>query len=564
MIMNLTQCESTRINNDGNTISCSWIEVNKSESCIKHGTGNNCTDYTTAEECDIIRNGEITTKCTWVGVIGDYSCVSEGGAEFCGHYLSEESCTQTVTEEVCEWNNKTKKCDGKQKQCDEFLSWNGCESVNEGCWWNGLKHGNGKCMILEGDYTCSNLSKYVCENYLNINGLTITDEPCFFNGISEENGNSCVSADSMRFVNISCGDIKTNEQTIPNETSPKFCDNAQLLFGISGMNGYGCYWDDNNTCLDMLDTNISRTCSEYKSIEQCNYHFSVDEGECFWNDIDKSDEKNACKSTNLISNCSTICTNDVAGINSHFCSGGSDVFDISSEICRWSGSDVVIVEGCNCEGIEIPPTCKDLFLNERITPSECKTFKSEEGNCFFNGNTENYSGEFVCSSTSLITKCGDLLDSSLCKYAKKYIYINLESSTSSSFSSFLCLWDYEEGVCESKGVGKTEELNKDKNSFQTILIIIITSTVVVLVLVIIFIIIVVIVLRRSKSRILEKEQKTTYEMTSMSNGNLPETKKKVLINDYTVGEMIGKYKIEKIIGRGITYLLHYFIIIFHY
>jgi hypothetical protein len=212
-----------------------------------------------------------------------------------------------------------------------------------------------------------------------------------------------------------------------------------------------------------------------------------------------------------IENCKNICTNGVSGIGSRFCDGnsvGGGGGDSSGEMCSWGeGEDGnVKINDCSCEGKQIPDECESLEIS---STSECKKFKSMKGPCFFNGGSEE--GEGICSDVVSITECTDFKDRVLCSYAKKYTYPYLESYSSASNTTFLCLWNVGEG-CQSKGLGRSssEEDGGKISSVALIIIIVVGSVVLVGV-----VLIMVIIMRRIKSR--KNERLKEYEMQHLSN-----------------------------------------------
>jgi hypothetical protein len=396
---------------------------------------------------------------------------------------------------------------------------------------------------LEDIYTCDTLSKRVCEEYSAVDGLFVSDAPCFYNGRftdEEEDANNCSSVSSL--LTSTCENIKTNER-VSVEGEMRFCDNAQSLFKIKGKYELGCSWEEDSGCVDAVNGEMAAVCDDYKDTPSCNYHFSL-EGECFWN---IRGESGGCFSMKSIQECTTICTNDVSGINSHYCSGNGGSFEqITSEICRW-GDEEGEYGSCKCEGLEIPSKCDEYSIK---SIGDCKLLYSEKGLCFFNGGNKITSEEEIkCSDIVEVKKCIHLLSRSLCVYARRYTYPNLEPKISAENTSFLCYWD---GETESGCVSKFEP-DETNDSFPAGAVVAII--IVVLVVVAACIIVVIIVIWKMKMKALKKEGELEGGFIMLSNtvqedGVPLEDQKRKHVTFYTVGEVIGKYKIQKLLGRG--------------
>jgi hypothetical protein len=275
-------------------------------------------------------------------------------------------------------------------------------------------------------------------------------------------------------------------------------------------------------------------------------------------------------------NCSSICTNDVSDFNSRFCDGNAVFTDSTSELCKWEeGANNSTYQTCNCEGLLIPEACS---LFDVFSPSECKKLKSEQGGCFFNGDNQDSIEKVLCSDIYDIKECEDFKERALCTYAKKYTYPNLETYSSSSNTTFLCLWTLDEG-CKSKELGRLSKDDEGKGKISVVVIVIII--VVITLTLISILLIMIIIVRRLNSR--RNARIKEYEMHSFNLQN--DTNSHVLTNslnslsgvirivyffilcyflfffvwlvkrghsnEYTIGEIVGEnYEIEKIIGRG--------------
>jgi hypothetical protein len=486
-----------------NGLKCVWTNVNGVQFCIPEYTADRCEYYTTIEGCTRTRNNNV---CSWIKYNNNYTCIIEKTAELCEYYMTESGCTTTTTGDLCTWNLVTGKCSGDAKPCDAYISYSLCTAVNDRCFWNGIKlSSNGLCLPLENEYNCSDLSMTLCNSYGSIDGLFILDSPCFFNGPANENEFHCVSTNSM--MNSVCSNVKTNAM-VDSAGGPKFCTNAQLLFKINGDNEVGCMWNASNGCvsLSLEDVVLPESCSEYKNAEDCNYHMTYDKKECFWNPSHLQTE-NACTTVEDVENCSVICTNDISGIDSRFCQGNAVFTESTAEMCKWSEKEEVIdvKTTCNCEGITMEENCTLLDVT---SPSDCKKFVSKRDSCFFNGNINTHVGEVKCTDIDDVTECEFFHDSSLCIYARKSVYRNLELNSSASTVTFLCLWNTQEEICQSKKLGRAENNNESKKRLNLVLIIVISVLVVIVVSVVIVIVFIIKKVKAQKNRI------KAYEMSS--------------------------------------------------
>jgi NADH:ubiquinone oxidoreductase subunit 3 (subunit A) len=488
----------------GSEYGCSWIkDIEGKELCINYNKSPECTYYTTYKGCLISDDG----VCSWVKVGDEYKCIGERTGELCEYYVDVRGCTETSVGDVCKWNSTLGKCLGAIKSCEEYISYNGCNSVNERCFWNDISStSEGGCLSLEKMYSCEDLSMKLCKNYSNIKGLTIDVEPCFYNYFSDDGGLHCVTTESV--TNKQCSNIKTNKN-VGDDSGPKYCDNAQLLFKIGGESGFGCEWElSKNECVNAIleGDGFPESCSEYSSADSCNYHLIKNGDSCFWNSIESDENENSCVGVSDVKACEEICTNDLSGINTYFCAG-KVITESRSEMCKWGVSDETISHGCNCEGVDIPENCTLLNVS---SPTECKQLISEKGKCFYNGDSDDkVIGVGICSDIGDITECSDILDGGLCTYAKKHTYYNLENYSSSSTAIFLCLWNTEESICQSKKIDNL--VNKDEQKGLTWLLIVIIVVVVVVVLIVV-VLVLIFVLRKVKSY--SSNKKREYEMTA--------------------------------------------------
>jgi hypothetical protein len=177
-------------------------------------------------------------------------------------------------------------------------------------------------------------------------------------------------------------------------------------------------------------------------------------------------------------------------------------------MCKWGVvSEETFSGGCYCEGVDIPEKCTLLNVS---TPSECKQFISIKGKCFYNGDDE-VTGVGVCSDIGDIMECGDFLDQTLCTYAKKHTYFNLENYSSASSAMFLCIWNVEEGgICQSKKLGNLINSDKQKMSTWVLIVIIVVGVVILVVLAVVLLL----VLRKVKSS--SNNKKREEEMSDFS------------------------------------------------
>jgi large-conductance mechanosensitive channel len=493
---------------------CSWLkDSQRKEYCVDFNKSQNCSFYTTQKGCFESYEG----LCSWVKIDDIYQCVKMESVELCEFYTDFRGCTKTNGGDICGWNSTVGKCFGVIKSCEEYVSYSGCVSVNDRCFWNGLPFTTeGKCLSLEKLYSCEDLSMTLCKDYSNIEGLTIDVEPCFYNHFSDVNEFHCITAESV--MDTQCRNIETNKNIGLDEKGPKLCDNAQLLFKINGENGVGCEWDEHyNKCVDaILDNNyLPEYCSDYNSSESCNYHMIKNGSSCFWNSVDSGENENFCMRVGEVGDCVEICTNDISGFNTYFCNGNTIITDTKSEMCRWDAEKGETFErGCNCEGMEIPENCSLLNVTSL---SQCKNFTSERGKCFYNGDNLNEGSGFgICSNIDDIRECEQFLYQPLCTYAKKHTYHNLESYSSISREIFLCFWNVEKegGVCESKKLSNS--MNENNPKISTLLLIIIIIAVVVFVLIIVGVLLFIIV-KKVKSR--RNNNKREFEMSFISSSS---------------------------------------------
>jgi hypothetical protein len=369
-----------------------------------------------------------------------------------------------------------------------------------------------------------------CKNYSYIEGLSIDIEPCFYNYFTDIGEFHCTAAKSV--MNTQCINIKTNKNVGLDGKGPKFCDNAQLLFKINGESGLGCEWDENyDKCVDVISHNndLPVYCSEYNSSESCNYHMIRDGSFCFWNSVKNNENENFCIAVTDVKTCDEICSNDISGINTYFCDGNIITMDSRSEMCKWGVvSEETVSDDCNCEGIEIPESCSLLNVT---SPLQCKNFTSNRGNCFYNGNKEDeISGLGVCSDIVDVTECEYLLGRSLCTYAKKHSYYNLENYSSASREIFLCFWNMERegGMCESKQLNNLVNENNPKISILLIIIIVVLALVLIA-----GVVVVVLIVKKVKSH--KNHKKREHEMNATSSSSLNDLIAPGNDLDYTFG-----------------------------
>jgi hypothetical protein len=419
-----------------------------------------------------------------------------------------------------------------------------CFAINDRCWWNGEFLDVDKCVSLERSFLCSELSRYMCSLYQNIRGLTIVNYPCFFNSFLNENGNFCVYVSSV----LNCNDIKTNGKILDKLL---YCDNARTLFGIMGKNELGCIWKEGAGCSDASDISLPTDCSYYNYESTCNYHWSK-KGECFWN---QGKREGICELVSSVTQCENICTNDVAGFGSNFCSNNGDKFsNISSEICKWSSpSEEIDSSSCNCKGIKKPEKCSDL--NNITSPSECELFSTKYNHsCFFNGNYNTTNVPLGCSDLLDVLECSFFLDLNLCNYAKRSIYPLLEKEVPLSNASFLCSWSAVNG-CVSKGVDSFSEEpnNKKKNGGAVAVVVVVITLLVVAAVIITLILWKKGVLKRLFKKIVGNNETKTEEMVKLENAVSSESFPKK-VDDLRKGDTIGEYVIEESLGKGFYYL----------
>jgi hypothetical protein len=442
-IINWIHCEHDGVvEKEGVSIICSWIKISdEEERCINAMNSKKCSYYTTQKGCS--RSEE--SVCSLIRIGDDLNCIVEESAELCELYINADGCKKTIEGDLCLWNSTTEKCSSGFKSCGEYSSYVGCSAIRERCFWNGgISSADGKCFSLEREYSCADLSRSFCNNYLSIEGLIIVDSPCFFNNrnINEEVFD-CVSAISM----TTCESIKTNNSVVGSEIN--YCDGAQFLFGIGGRNGIGCCWDDTlSKCMDLLLTSLilPENCSGYETEVECKFHITQSGEKCYWNMSDEISINSSCVDFVEVSDCSSICTNDISGIGKYICDGNVVEMKEVTELCKWQHEER---EGegknCNCEGDIIPENCSLINKN---SSSDCNKINSSKGYCFLNSDDNNVEGVKTCADVVDITECLEILNSVNCIQARKYKFTNIESNTSTPIESFLCIWDYEQQLHE--------------------------------------------------------------------------------------------------------------------
>jgi hypothetical protein len=471
------------------------------------------------KKCDDVKSkkicGEAETvfnwgyKCVWVGIVNDFYCIKENSAETCEYYLEQNICGMTKEGEMCLWNSTLGRCITKSveiKSCDMLNTYKVCNSISDRCFWNGGNETTtigGSCLPLEKAYSCSELTKTICNTYGEINGLTVVDSPCFFNGGDDEDGLFCTSEGKL--INSSCEKVKTNNR-VGIVSGPKYCDNAESLFGIVGDDKLGCVWDERGECVNVLKGQVTRpeSCKEYETIDECNFNMDESGEECFWNSMVEGID-GACIPVKDIFNCTSICTNEISGLSSRFCDGNAINTGDSSEMCKWIDESGEIIMDCNCEGVLIEEMCSLLEIK---TAYDCNGVVSMKGKCFFNGEIEKKldvgDERLRCSDYEDIKKCEDLRNKTLCTYARRYVYKNLEMKSSGSPTTFMCLWDVERKICKAKETNIEESPGKEGNI--VVIIIIVVGVCVVVATVIIIVIIVIKVKQKNNMRNSENKE----------------------------------------------------------
>jgi hypothetical protein len=447
-------------------------------------------------------------NCSMAKVGSELRCILPGSADICAYYIDSDGCRVSGSGEVCTWNSTIGKCVGIQsdKPCNEYNIFTTCSAVSDRCFWNGAQSSSasGSCLSLEVVYKCADLSLALPKVYNSIGGPTVDDSPCFSNVPSNSSTGNYTSVESV--INATCGSIKTDGR-VGGMSGPAYCDDALFLFGIKGVNGVGCMWDSpTKSCVDLKNVaSLPDSCSGYKSESECSYHLTSKNEKCFWNGND-TPTNGGCVSLENFTNCSAICTNEISGFDTYYCDGNAAFVDSNSEVCQWEGGESGQVHICSCSGVEVKPTC-ELILSE--SPANCRKFVSKIGPCFFNGNDQILNGT-TCSDINSVDECSFLKDRTLCTYANKYTYPNLEVNSTTSRHIFVCLWNIENGKCDSKklgfsNVGGDEEGNGEL-SLQMVIIIIASVGTVAFAIVIIVIILVVKRLKTRKGNRLKEQE----------------------------------------------------------
>jgi hypothetical protein len=219
-------------------------------------------------------------------------------------------------------------------------------------------------------------------------------------------------------------------------------------------------------------------------------------------------------------------------------------YTISGVLCIWS-SDV-------CDTIR---SCSDI--NEI---SKCDNYLLAQGKCFLNGE--------ACENVEDIGYCDELITWSVCSNATTNTYPNLLSD---GVNKYPCRWDNQNQICERK-VSESEKENPMQN-YSNIIVIVIIIVAVVIVLVIVIVIVIITLYKRKIKKNLKNSIIKDLEMESLRCSRISSTREKTqrrtgllfifyfscwfcLVkgessnNEYAVGDTVGQYEVEKIIGRG--------------
>jgi hypothetical protein len=277
--------------------------------------------------------------------------------------------------------------------------------------------------------------------------------------------------------------------------------------------------------------------------------------------------------------CAGICTNDYSGISTHVCEDNTITAGASLEMCKWENSSVGgVTKNCNCESVLIPDACPEL---EVTSPSECGRFKSKKSACFYNKNSYEDGQGVECENVDDVLECSNIKNASVCTYARKIKFPNLDRESSLSHATFLCLWDIEKEGCVSKGLGKPSVINsEDEGSPWLFIVLGMVGGCVIIITVVVLVIIVVFMKRRVRLR--KKEFEMSVPLSSVGSEsslhNLPPLSGfffffDVLLNiplilfvplfpivkrdpssrEYMIGETIGRFEVMKVIGRGFPF-----------
>jgi hypothetical protein len=242
--------------------------------------------------------------------------------------------------------------------------------------------------------------------------------------------------------------------------------------------------------------------------------------------------------------------------------------------------------------------CEDIGeMNMR-----CDDVISNRGNCFYNGESLVNPYPRPCSDVVDITSCNELKSMGLCMYANKSVYPNLPGDAS---ALSLCIWNVADRTCNviNTDLGEKGKNNPSENSSSIIIIVVVVVVVVfVILLTVIIVLVIIIYRRRAKLKLAggyNTRDKKVIEMegidSSQSSSSLSKPQKKrtgfflmsyelkmvsiiiwlcsflvkgnVSNSEYFVGDVIGNYEIEGIIGRGMkrdsVFILYLFIYIIY-
>jgi hypothetical protein len=222
-----------------------------------------------------------------------------------------------------------------------------------------------------------------------------------------------------------------------------------------------CWWNGeangSGVCLSVEDEYTCERLSPFvcDSYEMILSSLVVSDEPCFYNS-DKNTVDSKCEPISEVIECGDIHTNGLFEMEKHYCDDAKDIFSwIKGGGCMWVSEDDDGSDG-KCVQVE---SCSDLMKIKN--GSQCSSYSSLKGSCFFNGDVEINNSEVRCSDVVDVIRCKDILEMGVCVYAKKDTFPNLIiDSLSSPFSPY-CMWENTNETCISKNSFK-DELECDK------------------------------------------------------------------------------------------------------
>jgi hypothetical protein len=121
--------------------------------------------------------------------------------------------------------------------------------------------------------------------------------------------------------------------------------------------------------------------------------------------------------------------------------------------CTWSGiDDIELKMVCEWNDTTFPhctdsPECSNLKGEGLV----CENYKSQKGQCFFNGEGNTTTKEKTCSDSADFVSCNQFTSLSICIYANKDLFTKLPGSL-----QIPCTWNAANNSCKAQ-----EEISAD-------------------------------------------------------------------------------------------------------